>query len=180
MLVRASKAWSFSLPHSFIQHVFFFEFILNKWLWIYTHNHLYIYLHTHTHTHSHTWGLSDKDAYVMFSIMAKDSNNIQLIAKVAIFEWWVIGIQMLFCMVSYFTRVRLFATPWTIARHAPLSMDSPGKNTRGGCHDLLQGIFLIQGSNLHLLHLLRWQADSSPPAPPGKPLFCVGGVWFSC
>ena len=32
-----------------------------------------------------------------------------------------------------------------------------------GCHALLQGIFLTQGSNLHLLHLLHWQA------PPGKP-----------
>ena len=35
--------------------------------------------------------------------------------------------------------------------------DSPGKNTRVGCHDLLQGIFHTQGSNLHLLHC---QADS--------------------
>ena len=29
--------------------------------------------------------------------------------------------------------------------------DSPGKNTDMGCHFLLQGIFPIQGSNLHLL-----------------------------
>ena len=33
---------------------------------------------------------------------------------------------------------------------APLSWDSPGKNTGVGCHALLQGIFLTQGSNLHL------------------------------
>ena len=32
--------------------------------------------------------------------------------------------------------------------------DSPGKNTGVGCHPLLQGIFLTQGSNRHLLHLL--------------------------
>ena len=31
--------------------------------------------------------------------------------------------------------------------------DSPGKNTRVGCYILLQGIFLTQGLNLHLLHL---------------------------
>ena len=30
--------------------------------------------------------------------------------------------------------------------------DSPGKNTRVGCHFLLQGIFQIQGSNPGLLH----------------------------
>ena len=29
--------------------------------------------------------------------------------------------------------------------------DSPGKNTGVGCHALLQGIILTQGSNLHLL-----------------------------
>ena len=33
--------------------------------------------------------------------------------------------------------------------------DSPGKNTRVGCHALLQGIFLTQGSNPCLLHC-RW------------------------
>ena len=38
-----------------------------------------------------------------------------------------------------------------------------------GCHALLQGLFLTQGSNLHLLHLLHWQAGSLPLAPPGKP-----------
>ena len=30
--------------------------------------------------------------------------------------------------------------------------NSPGKNTGVGCHSLLQGIFLIQGSSLGLLH----------------------------
>ena len=36
--------------------------------------------------------------------------------------------------------------------------NSPGVNTGVGCHSLPQGIFLIQESNLHLLHLLhcRW------------------------
>ena len=33
--------------------------------------------------------------------------------------------------------------------------DSLGKKTGAGCHALLQGIFLNQGSNLHLLHLLH-------------------------
>ena len=38
----------------------------------------------------------------------------------------------------------------------------PGKNTGASCHALLQGIFQTQGSNLHLLHLLHWQAGSLP------------------
>ena len=36
----------------------------------------------------------------------------------------------------------------------------PGKNTGVGCHFLLQGIFLTQGSNPHLLRFLCWQEDS--------------------
>ena len=36
-----------------------------------------------------------------------------------------------------------------------------------GCHALLQGIFLTQGSNLCLLRLLHWQVDSLPLAPLG-------------
>ena len=37
--------------------------------------------------------------------------------------------------------------------------DSPGNNTGVDCHDLLQRIFPIQGSNPHLLCLLHWQVD---------------------
>ena len=36
----------------------------------------------------------------------------------------------------------------------------PDKITGVGCHFHLQGSFLTQGSNLHLLHLLPWQAGS--------------------
>ena len=43
------------------------------------------------------------------------------------------------------------------------------KNTRVGCHSLLQGIFPIQGLNPCLLYLLHWQTDSFLLAPPGKP-----------
>ena len=41
----------------------------------------------------------------------------------------------------------------------------PDKNIRVGCYFLLQGIFLTQGSNLHLLH---WQADSLPLCHLGR------------
>ena len=47
---------------------------------------------------------------------------------------------------------------------------SPGRNTRVGCHGLLQGIFLTQGLNPCLLCLLHWQVGSLPLEPPGKPL----------
>ena len=43
-------------------------------------------------------------------------------------------------------------TAWTVARHAVCPWDFPGRNTGVGCHFLLQGIFLTQGLNFHLLH----------------------------
>ena len=47
----------------------------------------------------------------------------------------------------------------------------PCKNTGVGCHFLLQGIFSTQGWNLHLLH---WQAGSSPLSHQGSPMtFCL-------
>ena len=55
-----------------------------------------------------------------------------------------------------------------------LAWDSPGKNARVGCHALLQGISLTQGSNPYLLRFLHWQAGSLPLAPPGKPCHIMG------
>ena len=58
------------------------------------------------------------------------------------------------CLLSCFSLVQLFATQWTVTtKLLSLSMDSLGKNTRVGCHALLQGISLREGSNLHLLRL---------------------------
>ena len=45
--------------------------------------------------------------------------------------------------------------------------DSPGKNSGVGCHALLLGVFLIQGLNLHLLHL--------PTLASG--FFITGATW---
>ena len=48
--------------------------------------------------------------------------------------------------------------------------DSPGKNPEVGCHALLQGIFLTQGSNPCVLCLLHCQACSLRLVPSVKPL----------
>ena len=71
-------------------------------------------------------------------------------------------------MLSHFSRVQLFVTPWTVARQCPLSKDSPGKDTGVGCHALLQGIFPSRGWNPYLLRLLHRQAGSLPLVPPGR------------
>ena len=54
--------------------------------------------------------------------------------------------------------------------------DFPRQEYCSGLHFLLKGIFLIQESNLRLLHLLHWQVGSSPLAPPGKPLFSLYSI----
>ena len=66
-------------------------------------------------------------------------------------------------VLSCFSCVQLFATPWTVAttippRPTPLPRllcpwDSPGKITGAGCHALLLGISLTQGLNQGLLCL---------------------------
>ena len=61
---------------------------------------------------------------------------------------------------SHISRVRLCDSV-ALALQAPLSMGFPSKNTGGGCHFLLQGIFPTQGSDMSFFGLLHWQ-------PPGK------------
>ena len=46
--------------------------------------------------------------------------------------------------------------------------NSPGKNTGGGCHFLLQGVFPTQGQNVCYLH---WPVESLLSEPQGSP--CV-------
>ena len=49
--------------------------------------------------------------------------------------------------------------------------DSPNKNTRVGCHVLLQGIFSTEESNPRPFCLLHWYVSSLPLPPPGKPKY---------
>ena len=67
--------------------------------------------------------------------------------------------------VKSLSRVRLFATPWTVACTSLLRpWDFLGKSTRVGCHFLLQGMFPTQGLNLSPT---LW-ADALLSEPPGK------------
>ena len=67
-------------------------------------------------------------------------------------------VSICICVCHMLSHVWIFMTPWTGTHQAPLSIDFPGKNIRAGCHLILQGIFLTQGSNPHLLHssIGRW------------------------
>ena len=67
------------------------------------------------------------------------------------------------CSTSYFTCVLCLVAQLCLTFRdlmdcsspgSSVQGDSPDKNTGAGCHALLQGIFLTQGSNQYLLHLL--------------------------
>ena len=64
--------------------------------------------------------------------------------------------------------VQLCVTPWTLDHQALLSMELFKQEYWNWFSFPSLGIFLTQGSNLHLLRLLHWQADSCTTAPPEK------------
>ena len=72
------------------------------------------------------------------------------------------------CVLSHFSRVQFFATLWTVAYQAPLSMGFSRQEYWSELPCLPPGIFSTQGWNPHLLGLSLWQAGSLPLAPPGK------------
>ena len=58
----------------------------------------------------------------------------------------------------------------------PMDYSPPGSSVHGifqSCHFLLQGIFLNQGSNPHLLHWQTLAGRLFTTEPPGKPIFKI-------
>ena len=75
------------------------------------------------------------------------------------------------CMLSHFSCVGLFATPWAVPCQAPLSMGFSRQEDWSGLPfpppgDLLNPEIELTFTSLSLLH---WQMGSLPLAPPGKP-----------
>ena len=93
-------------------------------------------------------------------------------------SWSVCGLEKDFQIQSISERSEFFKNKWWHAcvvmsdflwpphglepTRLPCPWDSPGRNTGVGCHFLLHGIILTQGSNSCLLHLLLWQMGSLP------------------
>ena len=99
-------------------------------------------------------------------------------------EWIYLVFPASVFLTSWYLRmycpIQLSAPPWTVSTRLLCPWNFPAKNTGVGCHFLLQGIFLIQVSNVHLLHLLHWQVDSLPLSPLGSTyLLTVGGICWS-
>ena len=73
---------------------------------------------------------------------------------------------MILCILSCFSCIWLLATLWTLACQVPLSMGFSRQEYWSGLPCPSPGDLPDPGWNLHLLGLLRWQAGSSPLAPP--------------
>ena len=69
------------------------------------------------------------------------------------------------CMLSCFSHVQLFATLWTVAHKAPLSMGFPSQEYWSGLPCPPPGDLPDQGLNSYLLRLLDWHVNSLPVAP---------------
>ena len=81
---------------------------------------------------------------------------------------WVVFFSL--CLRSCCDVFGCFATSWTVTRQVPLFMGFSRQEYGVGCHFLLQGIFLTQGSNPSLLCLLHRRQILYLLSPWGSPL----------
>ena len=84
-------------------------------------------------------------------------SSVHGILQARVLEWGAIVTSLLFFFparseVKSFSRLRLFATPWTVALQAPLSMGFSRQEYWSGVPCPPPGAFPTQGSNPDLLH----------------------------
>ena len=79
-------------------------------------------------------------------------------------------------LLSHFSPVCLSVTPWTVARHAPLSMEFSRQEYWSGLPYLPPGDLPKPGIEILRPVSPALQADSLPLGPPGKPHQGMGGL----
>ena len=112
---------------------------------------------------------------LLLSLLAKLSKMTQkkqahlfLISNLITVWWLEQKIRLLAspCVCVHCSHIQLFATPWTVALQAPLSM---ARILEWVATPSSRGSSQVR-SHLHLSCLLHWQAGCLPLMPPGKPL----------
>ena len=78
-------------------------------------------------------------------------------------------------MLGCFSHVRLFVTPWTVARQAPLSMEFSGQEYWSGLSFPSPGDLPDPGIEPESP---AFQAESLLSEPPGKPLCVLPTYYF--
>ena len=115
-----------------------------------------------THSSTLAWKIS----------WTEEPGRLQSMGSQRVWHDWVTSFSLsLSCSSSVTLCILFFCNPMD-CNPARLfcSWDSPYKNIGVDCHAFLQGIFLTQGSNSCLLHLLYWQANSLPLSHLKKPI----------
>ena len=79
------------------------------------------------------------------------------------------GTELAPYVLSRFSCVRLFVTPWTVARQPPLSMGFSSQKHWSGLPRPPPGDLPYPGIKPRSLCCLHWQAGSSPLAASGNP-----------
>ena len=153
------------------------------------------YTHTHTHTHtpmylsaalghsrlvralllgltalrcagSRAWRLGSRVWELSFP--TRDRTRVSHIARQTLHHWTITEVPE--CMLSPFGCVRLFATPWTVAHQAPLSMGIlQARILEWVAISFSKGSSWPRDRTHPLFRLLQGQVGSLPLAPPGKP-----------
>ena len=80
------------------------------------------------------------------------------------------------CVRALYSHARLYATPWTVARQAPLSPGFSRQEYWSGSPCPPPGDLPDQGSNSRLLHLLHWRQILYPPSHLGSPFMLIREV----
>ena len=115
-------------------------------------------------------------------MMANKNNKSTTLSPLHWLHWWFHTISF-----SFFSFVFLcivcgsvpsvmsdsFSTPYTVPCQAPLSMRSPRQGFWSGLPFLPPGHLHDPGIELHVLHLLHWQAGSLPTVPPGNSFWSI-------
>ena len=99
-------------------------------------------------------------------------SSVHGILQARILEWVAISFSNAWkwkVKVKSLSRVWLFATPWTVAHQAPLSIGFSRQEYWSGLPFPSPGNLATQGLNLGLLCLLHWHVGCLPLAPAGKP-----------
>ena len=91
----------------------------------------------------------------------------------------VVSINNVFCVLSHFSRIQLFATVWTIVLQAPLPMKFSKARMLEWVAMPFSGDLPDPGTESISLCLLYWQAGSLPPVPPGEAP-SNNGLFYCC
>ena len=75
------------------------------------------------------------------------------------------------CVLSHFSRVQLYATPWAVGHRSPLPMGFSRQEYWSELPCPLPGDLSDPGIELASLCLQYWQVGSLSLMPPGKPLY---------